>query len=174
MKKQEHEPPRIAMTLFRWFCQPEFREEIEGDLLERYDKNAQQDGFKRANRRFQKDVILLFRPSIVRNPFRSQHTDQPLGRKQGKRFAIIMGLTTAILLIPLVMMKFTKEVNWHALDFLVAGALLFGAGLSIDFVLRKISSRPKKALLVPAILLTLIFVWAELAIGIVESLIAAN
>jgi len=31
-------PPKIALRLFRWFCDPEFVEDIEGDLLERFEK----------------------------------------------------------------------------------------------------------------------------------------
>jgi putative ABC transport system permease protein len=54
-----------SLRLFRWFCNPDFVEDIEGDLLERYEKRHQQG--KAANRLLYLDVIRLFRPGIIRN-----------------------------------------------------------------------------------------------------------
>ena len=49
-----------------------------------------------------------------------------------------MALATAfLLLLPLLAMQFTDEVVWDLADFAVAGALLFGAGLTYELVARK-------------------------------------
>src|ERR687895_1776065 len=42
-----------------------------------------------------------------------------------------------LLLLPLVAMQFTDEVNWTVADFVVAGALLFGVGVPFELAVRK-------------------------------------
>ncbi len=39
--------------------------------------------------------------------------------------------------MPLLAMNFTNEVNWKIFDFLVAGILLNGTGLGLEFVFKK-------------------------------------
>jgi len=86
--------------------------------------------------------------------------------KQNKRLVTILVVTTALLLIPLVAMKFTNEINWKIFDFLLAGILLFGTGLTIEFILRKIKTKRNRILLILGIVLALLLIWAELAVGI--------
>ena len=74
--------------------------------------------------------------------------------------------TILILLVPLVAMQFTREVNWSVTDFLVAGALLFGTGLAYEFIaarLAKTSHRMAAGVVLAAVLL---LVWAQFAVGI--------
>ena len=40
------------------------------------------------------------------------------------------------LLLPLVAMQFTNEVNWSDTDFIVAGALIGGTGLTVELAAR--------------------------------------
>lgn len=63
---QSH-PPEFILRFFRWFCDPELHPFIEGDLLELYHERVQALGLKRSNQRFALDVLLLFRPSIIRS-----------------------------------------------------------------------------------------------------------
>ncbi len=66
MKKDTtHKPPLIALQFFRWFCHPFIREEVEGDLLELFEKYAEKNGAFRSKLFFLKEVLLLFRPSII-------------------------------------------------------------------------------------------------------------
>lgn len=58
-------PPIIALKFFRWFCHPLIREEVEGDLLELFEKYAEKNGEFRSRLFFLKEVLLLFRPSII-------------------------------------------------------------------------------------------------------------
>lgn len=60
-------PPRKVLAFFRWFCHPEFREDIEGDLLERFHNRITEVSFRKAKWLFIKDVLLLFRPGIIRD-----------------------------------------------------------------------------------------------------------
>ena len=36
----KNHPPKLLLAFFRWFCHPDFVEDIEGDLLERYEMNT--------------------------------------------------------------------------------------------------------------------------------------
>lgn len=82
------------------------------------------------------------------------------------RYLKIVALVAFVLLIPLVAMQFTPEVNWSLFDFIVAGALLLGTGFLIDFVGRKAKNSLNRYLFIVVILLILFIVWAELAVGI--------
>ncbi|MDA9872607.1 hypothetical protein N9C25_00120 [Saprospiraceae bacterium] len=67
-------------------------------------------------------------------------------------------------------MQFTDEVNWTTIDFVIAGGLLFGAGMISEIVLRKIKHRTHKVGLLSVILIIVILIWIELAVGIFGSL----
>lgn len=67
-------------------------------------------------------------------------------------------------------MQFTDEVNWTTIDFIVAGGLLLGTGLISEIVLRKINSINYKVGLLSIILIIVILIWIELAVGIFGTL----
>jgi len=71
-------------------------------------------------------------------------------------------------------MQFTDEVKWTLFDFIVAAVLLFGAGLTIDFIIRKVKRTKYRIILSVALLAMLILLWAELAVGIFETLLSGN
>ena len=83
-----------------------------------------------------------------------------------KRLLMILLIAGLLLLIPLIAMQFTTEVNWSLPDFLVAGLLLFTAGSVIELVVRKIREKNYRIVLIALVLLVLLLVWAELAVGI--------
>ncbi len=84
-------------------------------------------------------------------------------------------LTVAILLlIPLIAMRFTDEVNWTPLDFVVAGVLLLGTGLICEFVMRKVTKTGHRIAICAAFLAALLLIWAELAVGIFGSPFAGS
>jgi putative ABC transport system permease protein len=66
MKKDVH-PPRLFHRFLRWFCNPKLLDRIEGDLLEVYLDNMERSGKRKANTRFIVDVMLLFRPAIIKS-----------------------------------------------------------------------------------------------------------
>jgi len=63
-------------------------------------------------------------------------------------------------------MQFTEEVNWDLADFIVGGVLLLGTGLMCELAIRKISQIKYRIAVCVGILLALILIWAELAVGI--------
>lgn len=52
-------PPKYPIRFFRWFCHPDYVEDIEGDLVERFDRNP-------SRWLFALEVLKLFRPGIIR------------------------------------------------------------------------------------------------------------
>ncbi len=82
------------------------------------------------------------------------------------RLEIIISVVGVLLLIPLVAMQFTNEVDWDVRDFIIMGVLLLGTGLLLELVLRKVKSLKNKILIGGAILLGFFLIWAELAVGI--------
>jgi hypothetical protein len=79
---------------------------------------------------------------------------------------LVAAATAGLLMIPLVAMQFSEDVDWKLNDFVIMGALLFCTGLLLNFVMVK--ARTKKRRLIAATLITLVFlyIWAELAVGI--------
>ncbi len=93
---------------------------------------------------------------------------------QNKKLFIIVLTTIILLLIPLISMQFTDEVNWTLFDFIVAGALLLSVGLLIELVLRKINTNKNCIAILVCILIGFILIWAELAVGIFGTPITGN
>jgi hypothetical protein len=83
-----------------------------------------------------------------------------------KRLIIILGIATALLLTPLVVMQFTSDVDWKPGDFIIMGILLYGTGLSCELVLRRVRKIEHRLIVCAAILLAFFLVWAELAVGV--------
>jgi hypothetical protein len=76
--------------------------------------------------------------------------------------------TSFLLLIPLVAMRLTPEVVWDAADFVVAGALLFGAGVIFELVARKaVDDTIHRVAIGTAVLATLALIWVNLAVGMI-------
>src|SRR5260221_5662755 len=65
--KKESTPPEIFLRFFRWFCQPKLCDHIEGDLMELYEERVKTSGKRKADIKFIGDVVLLFRPGIIKS-----------------------------------------------------------------------------------------------------------
>ena len=59
-------PPKNALAFLRWFCKKEMLEDVEGDLCESFNHCFRKKGLRLARFYFVIEVILLFRPGIVR------------------------------------------------------------------------------------------------------------
>lgn len=91
-----------------------------------------------------------------------------------KRSAVVLGSVGMVLFAPLVAMQFSSQVDWDLADFLVAGALLALAGFAIDFTLRRTESSKGRLLIIGGIVLVLLLIWIELAVGIFGSPFTGN
>ena len=61
-----HSPPKYALQFLRWFCRKDFLEEIEGDLLEMYEKQ-QAHSPRRAKWEFAIRVLFHLHPMYIRS-----------------------------------------------------------------------------------------------------------
>ncbi|RLJ80155.1 hypothetical protein [Pedobacter alluvionis] len=90
------------------------------------------------------------------------------------RMIIILSVTAFLLVIPLVAMQFTDEVDWTLPDFVTAGILLLSTGLAIELVIRNLKAGALRTIFLVVILLLLFLIWAELAVGIFGTPFAGN
>ncbi|WP_207484363.1 hypothetical protein [Arenibaculum pallidiluteum] len=74
-----------------------------------------------------------------------------------------------LLLLPLVAMQFTDEVDWDEADFLVFGAMLVSACGGLERAARMTSSIAYRAAMGVALAAAFILVWMNLAVGIIGS-----
>ncbi len=93
---------------------------------------------------------------------------------QNKRLYGILIMAMLLLLIPLIAMQFTSEVDWTLGDFLVMGVLLTGTGLMCELVLRNVKKIEHRLLLIAAILFGFFLIWAELAVGLLSKLLSGE
>jgi hypothetical protein len=74
-----------------------------------------------------------------------------------------------LLLLPLVAMRLTTEVNWTASDFIAFGIMLLAVGIPLELVVRTSHSRAYRGGAALAVLGAFLVVWTNLAVGIVGS-----
>jgi hypothetical protein len=86
-----------------------------------------------------------------------------------QRLVTMLLAIACILLVPLIAMQFTREVNWSPADFLIAGSLLLGACLVFEFFARRGGTLAFRVTVGIAIAMLVVLVWLELAVGIFGS-----
>lgn len=60
-------PPRFLLGFFNWFCHPDLKPYVEGDLIEIFQYHLKTKGVRKANWIFTKEVIKLIRPSMMKS-----------------------------------------------------------------------------------------------------------
>jgi hypothetical protein len=92
---------------------------------------------------------------------------QTNGRRGINWRAVGWGGAVALLAVPFVAMRFTREVNWTTGDFIFA-ALLFGlVGLAFELAVRTSSNRAWRAGAALAVLASFLLVWVNAAVGMI-------
>lgn len=97
------------LRILRWFCPEHLLEEIEGDLMQKFEKDVKAVGERRAKRRLLWNVIRFFRPGILlRNEFSNslmqrtmlknhlQFSLRVLARNKAFAFVSVFGLCISI------------------------------------------------------------------------------
>lgn len=69
-------PPQLFLRFFQWYCHPKLKDHIEGDLLEVYKEQVKESGKRKADGKFIIDVLLLFRPGIIKPVERYKNVNQ--------------------------------------------------------------------------------------------------
>ena len=92
------------------------------------------------------------------------------GRRRRSRWRIAAwGAAAALLLLPLCAMQVTDAVVWDLADFVVAGALVVGVGVTYELAARMIGNSAYRAAVGVALAAVFILVWGNLAVGIIGS-----
>lgn len=94
---------------------------------------------------------------------RSMRRRNPLSR------VAVWTAAACILLVPVIAMQFTDEVNWSASDFIIFGAMLLVAGFAVELAQARSASPSYRAGSVVAVAAAFLLVWVNLAVGIVGS-----
>jgi hypothetical protein len=90
------------------------------------------------------------------------------GGRRGSRWRIaVWGTAAFLLLLPLVAMRFTNEVNWDETDFMVFGAMLAAACGTCELAARMTGNSAYRAAVSVAVAAAFILVWMNLAVGII-------
>ena len=90
------------------------------------------------------------------------------GGRRGSRWRIaVWGTAALMLLLPLVAMQFTDEVDWDEADFAVFGAMLAGACGTYELAARMTGNTAYRAAVGVALAAAFILVWMNLAVGII-------
>lgn len=79
-----------------------------------------------------------------------------------------------LLVIPLILNLFLTEFQWSLFDFLVMAILLTIVGFAIEIIRYKIQNKRTRLILMLLMLLFFVFVWAELAVGIINYPFSGN
>jgi hypothetical protein len=87
---------------------------------------------------------------------------------------LIIATTAVVLMIPLLAMQFTTEVNWSAFDFLIMGSLLLCGGLIFRLVYNSSLTIIYKVALFISLILGFIIIWAQLAVGLFQHSLSGN
>lgn len=87
---------------------------------------------------------------------------------QGKNIVRVIGVTAALLLIPLIAMIFTSSVKWNLTDFIIAAVLLLSAGLLYEYMATKLHKTWQRIAVALAIAAILTLIWVQLAVGIFD------
>jgi hypothetical protein len=85
----------------------------------------------------------------------------------GKRLLFWAISVVLILMIPLVAMQFTGEVNWGILDFAVMGTGLMSIGLVYELIVRKSNQKTYRIAFGVAIAAIFLLFWINGAVGII-------
>lgn len=123
-------PPKWPLRLLKLFCRKEYHLDIEGDLLELYERRVQRLGPKKARQKLWKDVIFLFRPSMIKSllpdlntsPMLKHHLQMAfrhISRDKTSFLINLIGLSvglTAVLLILLWVQDEWQYDKFHSTD----------------------------------------------------------
>lgn len=96
-------------------------------------------------------------------------SDTPDGRSTSPWRIAAWSAAASLLLIPLIAMQVTNEVNWTLGDFVFAAVLILGVGIPLDLVMRKTGDMAYRVGAVLALGTAFLTVWVNVAVGIIGS-----
>lgn len=89
------------------------------------------------------------------------------GRRGNPLRVWVWGLAAFALLLPLVAMQFTSEVDWDSTDFVVFGLMLLVACAGYEIAVRLTGKRAYRLAAGIVLLGAFLLIWMQLAVGII-------
>ena len=86
----------------------------------------------------------------------------------------VLGGTALILMVPLLAMQFTNEVDWTLSDFIIMGVLLSGTGLLFVLFASLVKTAQQRWVIGIILFIVLFFTWVELAVGLLGTPFAGS
>ncbi len=83
-------------------------------------------------------------------------------------------ITILILMVPLVAMQFSEDVDWGIFDFVIIGMLIFGTGLIYELLTKKLKNNNQRVAVAIILVCAMLLIWVELAVGIFGSPFAGS
>ncbi|MFD1144626.1 ABC transporter permease [Larkinella insperata] len=119
-------PPRFADRLLNWLVAPHLREEVLGDMHERFQLRAKRSGAAQARRRYWRDLLAYLRPAFIKrqpdNYPQPTHTDmlrnylkiafRGLIKQKGYSSINILGLSTGMAVALLIGLWIYDELSF--------------------------------------------------------------
>lgn len=91
------------------------------------------------------------------------------GRPMSRFRMALWAAAAFVLVLPLIAMQFTEEVDWSASDFIFAGVLIFGSLTAYEVAVRKPGDAVYRAGVGLGIAATFLLVWGNAAVYITDS-----
>ena len=86
----------------------------------------------------------------------------------------ILQIVGLLLLIPMIAMQLTDEVNWSFFNFIIMGIMLSINGLSLGIIIKKVKYHKYRNIFIAIIIIIFLFIWAELGVGLFGTPFAGN
>ncbi len=142
------------------------------DIRERYGEemvgcfsDACRDAVRDSGPRGIAAVWLRALPDLVFTALKERST---MSDRNTYRSVVGLALATAlILLVPLLAMRFTDEVNWTLFDFVFAGVLIFGTGFTYVLVAKRAGNLVYRAAVGISLAAAFILIWVTGAVGVI-------
>lgn len=88
-------------------------------------------------------------------------------RLNGRSRLVVWGAAATLMVLPVLAMRFTNEVDWDPGDFMFLGILLVGVGLTYELAARLSDRRAYQAAVGIAFAAAFLSIWINLAVGII-------
>ena len=79
-----------------------------------------------------------------------------------------------LLLIPLIGMTITDEINWNPFDFIIMGFLLILLSIGINFASNLAKNLKNRVLYIGILVIMFMLIWVELAVGLFGTTFAGS
>ena len=97
-----------------------------------------------------------------------------MGSGMKKQIVMVLIGAAVVLLVPLVAMQVSNNVQWSVYDFITMGALLLLAGFAYVFGMSRLRAPRARIIWALSVVIVFLLIWVELAVGWLGTPFAGN